>query len=140
MINNEIKNIIKNAIVENRDTYTRLTLNEKLAVISSMVWDSEQALIDADYELTLQKAVSNTIKHNGNDASLKALYEVIKKVFVDGYKISNDMYEPHYQEKIESLLNDEWMKKNARPNEHTEFDNRQRAGDVASSLHGPSHY
>lgn len=124
----DIKNIIFSAVDSKRDRYFKLKDSERIELVTVLLERSDQALIDVDHELTLQKAIANVIFHEGNPASMQGLYAEIKRLFLTGDKIC----EAHFVEKIDDLLHEEWMEQNATPNEHFENDAMNRARDLQS--------
>jgi hypothetical protein len=125
-----VKEIITDAVSSNKLRYFELNEHQKHELAYELLKDDEQALIDADHDLTLQRMVADVIKRKGDYSSLRMLYSEIKKLFVDG----NAQYDAHYAEKIDELLNEEWADKNASANEHFENDAMNRARDAQSAM------
>jgi hypothetical protein len=130
-----IKEIISTAVSENRDSYSKLTEHERHQLVSALLFDSDQMLLDADNELVLQKAIAQTIFCNNDIKSIENLTYQIKRIFIIGDAKS----EAYYAHKINMLLTAEWMAQNAKPNEHFEHDVMNRTRDAQLAMH-PLHY
>lgn len=130
MWNKDIKDIINDAVSSKLLRYFELSEDQKHALVSEIMFQDNEVLIDADRELILRAHISHVIKKKGSQASLQLLYDVIKMLFIDG----NSTYDAHYADHIDFLLDEEWQRQNASSNEHFEHDARNRARDANTSL------
>lgn len=124
--NNKAKIVIDESVSDNRTTYHDLFEDEKRTLVAELIDLSEQALIDADTSLTLQKAVAEVIRRSGDAASMQNLYSEINKIFISGDKMTT----PFFSEAIDDALENEWRDRYRRPNEHFQHDVMQRNRDI----------
>lgn len=134
-----IKEIISTAVSENRDRYCKLNEHERHQLVSALLEDSDQVLIDADNELALQKAIAKSILHFNDKFFFTTACELLReiyRIFVSG----DERIEAYFAEKINILLHEEWIEQNSVPNEHFENDGMNRARDAQLAMNPMSYY
>lgn len=129
MLKAEVNRIIQCYAADNKLSYNQLDYDEQCLIASHLILEDETPLVSADGHDNLLRAVAWVVKSNGSPNAMDHLKKIILQIFVVGRE--EPYLEPHYAEKVQDMLSQEWDEQHAQPNEHYEHDAMQRIRDIA---------
>jgi hypothetical protein len=102
------KDLIQDLVSKRRYYYSKLTQDEKMQLVSTIIKESDYSsksalLVDADDDTKLPDLVADVIGSNGSIHSAAALVKEILNIFVHG----TERRDAYFAESIDSLLEDE---------------------------------